>query len=308
MFINPFTLLIIPLLGSLLILIYPSSYNLGAIKSFSTAYGLSKSSSSPTSSPEIAPIRENTNQNLYWNRLHNVENSLNNKSNSHIKTIALITSFINLFISLIMWLNFDSNYAGYQFITELSAKEHLSFLHLTLGVDGISLYFVLLTTFITPIALLSSHNEIEKNLKFYLVCILLLETLQIAVFVALDLLIFYIFFESVLIPLFLIIGVWGAGEARIRAAYLLFLYTLFGSLFMLLAILQIYNLLGSTDYNLLSMTEISLESQKILWLNLSFSKNVLTSNSIKNFSKFRQTPIDLQNNSANHKKSLVKFG
>lgn len=273
MFINPFTLLIIPLLGSLLILIYPSSLlevkgSKITLKSFSTAwkyaaYGLSKITSS---TQEVVSIRENIDQNLYWNRLHNVENSLNNKNHSHIKTIALITSFINLFISLIMWINFDSNYVGYQFITELSAKEHLSFLHLTLGVDGISLYFVLLTTFITPIALLSSHNEIEKNLKFYLVCILLLETLQIAVFVALDLLIFYVFFESVLIPLFLIIGVWGAGEARIRAAYLLFLYTLFGSLFMLLAILQIYNLLGSTDYNLLSMTEISLEAQKILWL------------------------------------------
>jgi len=87
-------------------------------------------------------------------------------------------------------------------------------------------FFVLLTTFITPIALLSSHNDIEKNLKFYLVSILLLETLQIAVFVVLDLLLFYIFFESVLIPLFFIVGVWGASSAKVRAAFLLFLYTL----------------------------------------------------------------------------------
>jgi len=94
-------------------------------------------------------------------------------------------------------------------------------------VDGISLFFVLLTTFITPIALLSSHNDIEKNLRFYLVSILLLETLQIAVFVVLDLLLFYIFFESVLIPLFFIVGVWGASAAKVRAAFLLFLYTLF---------------------------------------------------------------------------------
>jgi NADH-ubiquinone oxidoreductase chain 4 len=163
-------------------------------------------------------------------------------------------------------MEFDPNYIGYQFVTELSAREYVSFLHLSLGVDGISLFFVLLTTFITPIALLSSHDEIEKNLKFYLICILLLETLQIAVFVSLDLLVFYIFFESVLIPLFLIIGIWGSGEARIRAAYLLFLYTLFGSLFMLLAILQIFNQLGSTDFNLLSTANISLESQKLLWL------------------------------------------
>jgi NADH-ubiquinone oxidoreductase chain 4 len=113
---------------------------------------------------------------------------------------------------------------------------------------------------------LASHNEIEKNLKFYLVLILLLETLQIAVFVALDLLLFYVFFESVLIPLFIIIGVWGASDARIRAAFLLFLYTLFGSLFMLLAILSVYSYLGSTDFNLLSVTELNLKTQKIIWL------------------------------------------
>jgi NADH-ubiquinone oxidoreductase chain 4 len=83
----------------------------------------------------------------------------------------------------------------------------MTFLQLNFGIDGISLYFVLLTTFITPIAILSSHNDIDKNLKFFLICILLLETLQIAVFVSLDLLLFYVFFESVLIPLFLMIGI-----------------------------------------------------------------------------------------------------
>lgn len=163
---------------------------------------------------------------------------------------------------MILWIQFDSSYIGYQFVTEASPE----FLKLNLGVDGISLFFVLLTTFITPIALLSSHNDIEKNLKFYLVSILLLETLQIAVFVVLDLLLFYIFFESVLIPLFFIVGVWGASAAKVRAAFLLFLYTLFGSLFMLLAIIQVYLHLGATDFALLSVSEISLDSQKILWL------------------------------------------
>jgi NADH-ubiquinone oxidoreductase chain 4 len=190
------------------------------------------------------------------------ETKLENK-NSNLKKIAILTSLINFIISIILWIQFDSNYIGYQFVTEISGLE---FIQLNLGVDGISLFFVLLTTFITPIALLSSHNDIEKNLKFYLVSILLLETLQIAVFVVLDLLLFYIFFESVLIPLFFIVGVWGASSAKVRAAFLLFLYTLFGSLFMLLAIIQVYSYLGATDFALLSVSEITLESQKILWL------------------------------------------
>lgn len=150
------------------------------------------------------------------------ETELSN-NNSYLKKIAILTSLINFIISIILWIQFDSNYIGYQFVTEISGLE---FIQLNLGVDGISLFFVLLTTFITPIALLSSHNDIEKNLKFYLVSILLLETLQIAVFVVLDLLLFYIFFESVLIPLFFIVGVWGASSAKVRAAFLLFLYTL----------------------------------------------------------------------------------
>lgn len=183
---------------------------------------------------------------------------------SNLKKIAIITSLINFVISILLWIQFDSSYIGYQFVTEITSFD---FIQLNLGIDGVSLYFVLLTTFITPIALLSSHNDIEKNLKFYLVSILLLETLQIAVFVVLDLLLFYIFFESVLIPLFFIVGVWGASEAKVRAAFLLFLYTLFGSLFMLLAIIQVYSYLGATDFALLSVSEIKLEYQKILWLN-----------------------------------------
>ena len=105
-------------------------------------------------------------------------------------------------------MQFDSNFTGYQFLTfPLESQNQLQFLQFNFGIDGISLYFVLLTTFITPIAILSSHNDIDKNLKFFLISILLLETLQIAVFVALDLLLFYVFFESVLIPLFLMIGI-----------------------------------------------------------------------------------------------------
>jgi Proton-conducting membrane transporter len=152
----------------------------------------------------------------------------------------------------------------------------LSFCHFNIGVDGISLYFVLLTAFVTPVALLSNYNNIKINLKYFLISFLLLETLQIAVFVVLDLFLFYVFFESVLPILFTVIILYGSGEEKVRSALLLFLYTLLGSLFMLLAILQIFNYVGSTDFQLLELSEINLENQKWLWLSLSFSKRDMT--------------------------------
>jgi len=245
-FINPLTLLVVPLLGALIIAFYP-------VASLKESLYLSG--------------KETTEQSLkltmtYWKE--------QDKDQSNLKKIAILVSLLNFIISICLWIQFDPNYIGYQFTTSLipsAVHPTVEFIQLNLGIDGISLFFVLLTTFITPIALLSSHRDIEKNLKFYLVSILLLETLQIAVFVVLDLLLFYVFFESVLIPLFFIVGVWGASSAKVRAAFLLFLYTLFGSLFMLLAIIQIYSYLGSTDFALLSVSEISLDSQKILWLN-----------------------------------------
>nr|YP_010990998.1 NADH dehydrogenase subunit 4 [Pappia fissilis]WOX61271.1 NADH dehydrogenase subunit 4 [Pappia fissilis] len=186
--------------------------------------------------------------------------------NKHkIKNIGLTTAMINFFLSIVLFILFDSSTSEYQFVTEFS---ELSFCHFNIGLDGISIYFVLLTTFITPIALLSNYNNIDpkKSIKIFFISFLLLETLQIAVFVVLDLFLFYIFFESVLPILFIIILVYGSGQYKERSALLFFLYTLAGSLFMLLAILQIYSHLGSTDYTLISLTEISLESQKILWL------------------------------------------
>ena len=189
------------------------------------------------------------------------EDSIQNKS--RMKTIAISTSLLNFLISIFIWLEFDSSTTQYQFVYEFN---QLSFCHFNVGIDGISLYFVLLTTFVTPIALLSNYTNITNNLKYFLISFLLLETLQLAVFLVLDLLLFYIFFESVLPILFIIIIVYGHGENRIRSALLFFLYTLTGSLFMLLAVLQIYSYVGSTDFQLISLSEISLESQKILWL------------------------------------------
>ena len=186
-----------------------------------------------------------------------------NKNKIQIRQIALTTSLINFFVSLFIWYQFDSNTSQYQFVTEFN---QLTFCHLNFGIDGISLYFVLLTTFVTPIALLSNYTNITSNLKFFVISFLLLETLQICAFVSLDLLLFYIFFESVLPILFIIIIIFGHGTDRFRSAVLLFLYTLAGSLPMLLCILTIYNYIGSTDFNIISLYDISLDTQKILWL------------------------------------------
>ena len=185
------------------------------------------------------------------------------ESQNQMKKIALTTSLINFFISLFIWYQFDSSQTQYQFVSEFN---QLNFCHLNFGIDGISLYFVLLTTFVTPVALLSNYTNITTNLKFFLISFLLLETLQICAFVSLDLLLFYIFFESVLPILFIVIVIFGHGNDRFRSAFLFFLYTLAGSLPMLLCILMIYSYIGSTDFQLISLYSISLESQKILWL------------------------------------------
>src|SRR5688572_924990 len=145
-----------------------------------------------------------------------------------MKYIAILTSLLNFFISLFLWYQFDCNTTQYQFVSSTENWSSLIFLnfgHFNFGIDGISLYFVLLTTFITPIALLSNYT-ITSNLKLFLIAFLLLESLQICAFVSLDLILFYIFFESVLPILFIVILLYGHGKDRFRSAFLLFLYTL----------------------------------------------------------------------------------
>jgi proton-translocating NADH-quinone oxidoreductase chain M len=191
------------------------------------------------------------------------------ESKNQMKKIALTTSLLNFFISLFIWYQFDcgASQTQFQFVSAVYGNPF----SLNFGIDGISLYFVLLTTFITPVALLSNYTSSNitgpaGNLKFFLISFLLLETLQICAFVSLDLLLFYIFFESVLPILFIVIVIFGHGNDRFRSAFLFFLYTLAGSLPMLLCILMIYSYIGSTDFQLISLYSISLESQKILWL------------------------------------------
>lgn len=190
-----------------------------------------------------------------------------------MKQTALVVSLINFIVSIVLWGEFDSSSVQYQFVQEFN---QLSFCHFHIGIDGISLYFVLLTTFITPLCILANWDNIKFGMKYFLIAFLLMETLLIAVFVVLDLMLFYIFFESVLIPMFLVVGIWGGSVTRIRASFLLFLYTLAGSLFMLLAIMVIYYNIGSTDFTIISLSGMSLDSQKILWLAFFLSFAVKT--------------------------------
>jgi len=189
------------------------------------------------------------------------------------KRIALGASLLNFLFSLILWEGFDSNLNQFQFVQEW---DQISFCHFSIGVDGISLFFIILTTFIFPICFLASWKSIKEKVMSFLIAFLILESLLIGVFVVLDLLLFYICFESVLIPMFFIIGIWGARERKIHAAYQFFLYTLLGSLFMLLGILVIYSEIGSTAYEVLLVSEINETRQRILWLAffLSFAVKV----------------------------------
>lgn len=193
---------------------------------------------------------------------------------SRVKRVALFTTVITFILSMIMWAEFDSSSSSYQFTQTFGSS--LNFLHMHIGIDGLSLYFVLLTTFTLPLCLLASWENVTHNIKSFMIAFLVLESLLIAVFVVLDLLLFYVFFESVLIPLFLIVGIWGASADRVRASFLLFLYTLFGSLFMLLAFLVIFYHVGSTDFEVLSLADISFEQQKWLWLAIFMSLAIKT--------------------------------
>jgi len=183
--------------------------------------------------------------------------------------IAFYTSLITWVISTFLWIGFDKATTNFQFVYSLSwmpaplSAENLS---VHIGLDGISLPFVVLTTFLTPICILISRNAVKVYIREYMICFLLLELLLILTFCVLDLVLFYIFFESILMPMMVIIGVWGSRERKIGAAYQLFLYTLFGSVFFLLGILAIYSETGTTDIQILLTTRFSLNRQLLLWL------------------------------------------
>ncbi len=178
-----------------------------------------------------------------------------------IKLIALSASVVNFIVSLIIFIFFDFSYNQFQFVQE---PYDIMGYNIYLGIDGISIYFILLTTIIMPIALLSNWSSISENVKWYLILILMLETLLLAVFLVLDIFLFYIFFESILPPLFVLIGLFGSSN-RVRASFFLFLYTLLGSLFLLLSILAMYNIMGTTDFDALYKINFNYYTQLLLF-------------------------------------------
>lgn len=198
---------------------------------------------------------------------HHREPQVGSTSPSHASVLALWVSVITFGVSLAMWWGFDASTAVYQYSESyvwMPSRNRA----LSLGVDGISLFFVRLNTLLTPLCILASMAGIQKQEKTYYGLFLRLEACVNAVFLATDVLTFYIFFEAVLIPMFLIIGRWGSRVRKIRAAYFFFLYTLVGSVLMLLAILYRYRTLGTRDMVVLSLTmdAIPQEVQRVLWL------------------------------------------
>ncbi|MFN9356206.1 MAG: proton-conducting transporter membrane subunit, partial [Alphaproteobacteria bacterium] len=167
------------------------------------------------------------------------------------RQISLFTTSITFVLTLVLWSMFDPSAPGFQFVEQYPWLGGNINYHL--GVDGISLPFVILTAFLMPLCILASWTSIETRVKEYMVAFLVLETFMIGVFVALDLVWFYIFFEAGLIPMFLIIGVWG-GKRRIYASFKFFLYTLLGSLLMLLAMMAMWGVAGTTDITQLLKT------------------------------------------------------
>lgn len=186
-------------------------------------------------------------------------------NNIRIKSIALTTSIVNLIVSLVMFILFDFSSKQFQFIEE---HYQISYFDIYLGVDGLSIYFVLLTTIIMPVAILSNWNSIKsQNVLSFVVIMLLLESLLLAVFLVLDVLLFYIFFESILPPLFLLIGLFGSSN-KVRASFYLFLYTLLGSLFMLLSIIGMSSIMGTTDFDALSKANFNYITQLFLFYGI----------------------------------------
>ena len=180
-----------------------------------------------------------------------------------IKYVALFTSFVNFLISIYLWYLFDSSTSSFQFIED---KEWLKgFINYKVGIDGISILFIILTTFIISLCIISVNNSIKYRLRDFLVAILVMESLMIGVFCSLDLVIFYLFFEAGLIPMFLMIGIWG-GARRVYSAFKFFLYTLLGSVLMLVAIISIYWMSGTTDIVQLYELGIDIKYQNLLWL------------------------------------------
>jgi NADH-quinone oxidoreductase subunit M len=195
------------------------------------------------------------------------------KVNQICFNVSLVTSFLVFILSLLLWNNFDPNSAEFQFIEEQPWIG--SVIKYKVGVDGISILFVVLTSFIIPLCIIATSNSVKFRQKDFLIALLLMQTMMLGVFCSLDIFIFYLFFEAGLIPMFLIIGIWG-GIRRVYSAFKFFLYTLFGSVFMLIAIIFIYLKAGTTDIQELLKFDIDAKYQYWLWLGFFTSFAVKT--------------------------------
>lgn len=180
------------------------------------------------------------------------------------RNVALLTSVVTFIVSLGIWINFDTTTANFQFVESAVWLPGID-IGYKMGVDGISMLFVILATFLTPLCILSSIGAVENRVREYMVAFLILETMMVGMFCALDLMLFYVFFEAVLIPMYIIIGIWG-GARKIYAAFKFFLYTLLGSVLMLLAMLAMYDTAGTTDIQELLAYSFPASMQSILWL------------------------------------------
>jgi len=178
------------------------------------------------------------------------------------KWIALVTTIATFALSVLLVVDFDPNVSGFQFLEDVP---WFAGLHYRMGVDGISVLFVLLTTFLMPLCIAASWKSIEKRVLEYMIAFLILETLVIGVFCALDIILFYVFFEFGLVPMFLIIGIWG-GQRRVYAAFKFFLYTLLGSVLMLAAILGMIGISGTSSIPVLMTYHFDPALQTWLWL------------------------------------------
>ena len=177
--------------------------------------------------------------------------------------VALFVSFANFFISIYLWYIFDPNITNFQFVEDRLWLQ--GFINYKVGIDGISILFIVLSTLITPLCIVSVNKSVNTKLKEFLIAILLMESLMIGVFCSIDLVIFYLFFEGGLVPMFLIIGIWG-GPRRVYSAFKFFLFTLLGSVLLLVAIISIYWITGTTDIIELNNLRIDAKYQNLLWL------------------------------------------
>jgi NADH-quinone oxidoreductase subunit M len=178
--------------------------------------------------------------------------------------VALWTSLTTFVLSLFIWFGFERGTADFQFVEEARWIPEFGITY-RLGVDGISMPFVLLSTLLTPLCVIASWDAIKVRVKEFMIAFLVLETLMVGMFCALDLFVFYVFFEGVLIPMFLIIGVWG-GPRRVYSAFKFFLFTLLGSVLMLLGILAIFSQTETSDIRVLLTTYLPPGMQTWLWL------------------------------------------